>query len=516
MEDQDKSGSKPLDTSTETATTFVASFQGEPALSVEGVGISLAAFAGTSNYGDPKNYSLGASFEKRTTTDVGTTLSGDNRDHTVALINGEFSLDTRFNDANGELDTDIESMAHRTESFPYQAMGTNVIGKDDISGEKPVYESLPLQMECTPIEVHEVPYSELELHSTNELHTDTGSTSAYSMILGDVTTTRTDKSVSVDVHSDKRASLDVDGDKSAPVEVHEILFSELKLPSSNELPADTGPTLVQSLPSGAEFTTGSNKDASVDVDGDKSVADVENDKCLLLHTECIPIEVHEVPSSELEFHASNELPADTAATVAYSLPMGAESNIRNEVLASADVDIDVQPVEVGGNNYIQTTWKTPGQDGPATKIADITDKDAERISSNNGPIVIVENSSVDVSNTRKHLGSTNTVSISSPVFETNLTSSVANVVNPKQHENTKFMSEVKISPMSKDAEYTSNGITNTRVVSSSSVDAADDVLQRLDSHVGPITGDDLSAGAALDTGIRHPASDQSMLEDKKN
>lgn len=452
-----------------------------------------------------------------------TTLSGGNRDHTVALINGEFSLDTRFNDSNGEPDTDIESMAHRTESFPYQAIGTNVIGKDDISGEKPVNECLPLQMECTPIEVHEIPYSELDLHSTNELHTDTGSISSFSMLLGDVATTRSDKSVSVDVHSDKRASLDVDGEKSAPVEVHEVLSSELKLPFSNELPAGTGPTLVCSLPSDAKITTRSNKDASVDVDGDgdKSVADVENDKCLLLQTECIPIEVHEVPSSELEYHAGNELPVDAAATVAHSLPMGAEPNIINEELASADVDIDksawvnVQPLEVWGNDYIQATRKTQGQDSPATKIADISDKEAERISSNSRPIVIVENSSVDASNTSNHLGATNTDSISSPVFETNLTSIAANVVNPNRHGNTKFMSQVKISPMSKDTEHTANGITNTNVVSSSSVVAAVDVLQRLDSHVGPITGDDPSAGAALDTGIRHPASDQSMLEGKK-
>jgi hypothetical protein len=57
MEDQEKSGSKPLDTPTETATKFVSSVEGESVLLVEGVGISLAAFAGTSNYGDPKNYS---------------------------------------------------------------------------------------------------------------------------------------------------------------------------------------------------------------------------------------------------------------------------------------------------------------------------------------------------------------------------------------------------------------------------------------------------------------------------
>ena len=69
-------------------------------------------------------------------------------------------------------------------------------------------------------------------------------------------------------------------------------------------------------------------------------------------------------------------------------------------------------------------------------------------------------------------------------------------------ENTKFMSQVKISPMSEDGEYIANGITNTHVVSSSSVDAVDDVLERLDSHVKLLVEDDPFAGVALDTGIR--------------
>jgi len=512
MEDQEKSGSKPLDTPTETATKFVSSVEGESVLLVEGVGISLAAFAGTSNYGDPKNYSLGASSEERTTSDVGTTLSGDNRGHIVAPINREFSVDTRFNDTNGEPDTGTESMLCRTVSFPYQPVGTNVIRKDDISGEKPVNASLLLQTECTPIEVHEVPSSELELHFSYELPTDTGPTSAYSLPLGAVTTTRSDNIVSADVDSDKIASLDVDGDKSAPVV--EVPSSELELPSNNDLPADTGPTSVYSLPPGAEITTGSNKNASVDVDGDKSVVDVESDKSLLLQTEITPNEADAVPSSELELHAG------TGATVGYSLPMGAEPTIRNEELASVDVDIDksawvdVQPVEVGGYDYRQTIGETLVQDSHPTKIADISDKEAERISSNNGLVVIVEKSSVDAGNTSNHVGSTNTDSISSPVFETNLISITANVVNDNPPENTNFMSQVKISPMSEDAEYMANGITNTYVVSSSSVDAADDVHKRLDSHVGLLTEDDPSAGAALDTGIRHPACDQSMLEGK--
>ena len=63
MEYQETSGSKPLDTPTEYAITFVSSIEGEHVLLFEDVGISLAVFAGTSNYGDPKNYSeFGISF----------------------------------------------------------------------------------------------------------------------------------------------------------------------------------------------------------------------------------------------------------------------------------------------------------------------------------------------------------------------------------------------------------------------------------------------------------------------
>ena len=72
------------------------------------------------------------------------------------------------------------------------------------------------------------------------------------------------------------------------------------------------------------------------------------------------------------------------------------------------------------------------------------------------------------------------------------------------------MSQEKISPMSKDSKYTTNGIENTHVVFSS-VYVADDFLKILDSHVGPITRNDPSTVVALDTKIRHPASDQRIL-----
>lgn len=68
------------------------------------------------------------------------------------------------------------------------------------------------------------------------------------------------------------------------------------------------------------------------------------------------------------------------------------------------------------------------------------------------------------------------------------------------------MSQAKIYPMSKYSKYTTNGIENTHVVFSS-VDVANDFLKILDSHVGPITRDDPSTAVALDTKIRHPASD---------
>ena len=61
---------------------------------------------------------------------------------------------------------------------------------------------------------HEVPSSDLEFHSTNEFLVDTRPTSAYSFPLCVETTTKIDKSLSVDVDSDNRASLDVDGEKS--------------------------------------------------------------------------------------------------------------------------------------------------------------------------------------------------------------------------------------------------------------------------------------------------------------
>ena len=111
----------------------------------------------------------------------------ENRDHPLAPINGEFSLDVRFNDANGEPDTGIESMPCKTECFPHQPTGTSVNVKDDINGEKLVNESFLLQTECIPIEDREILSSGLELHSTNKLPTDTGPTSAYNLFLGAVT-----------------------------------------------------------------------------------------------------------------------------------------------------------------------------------------------------------------------------------------------------------------------------------------------------------------------------------------
>ena len=147
--------------------------------------------------------------------------------------------------------------------------------------------------------------------------------------------------MSVVFDSDKRASLDVDGERSAPtVEVHIVSSSELELRFNNELPADTGPTSVYSLPPGAKITTRRNKSEYADVDGSKSVVAVESDNSLLLQTECTPNKVHEVPLSELELHADIELPFDSGATVAYSLPTGAEPTIRNEESTSIDVDVD--------------------------------------------------------------------------------------------------------------------------------------------------------------------------------
>lgn len=124
----------------------------------------------------------------------------------------------------------------------------------------------------------------MKLHSTNELPTDTGPTSAYNLTLGALTT-RSEKSVSVDVDSDKRASLYIDGDMSdLALEVHKVPSSNLDFSSNNGLPVDTGTTSIYSLPPGAEITTRSNKREFVDVDGDKSVVDAKNDKSLLLQT----------------------------------------------------------------------------------------------------------------------------------------------------------------------------------------------------------------------------------------
>ena len=125
------------------------------------------------------------------------------------------------------------------------------------------------------------------------------------------------------------------------------------------MPDDTGPTSVYSLPLGAKITTRRNKSEYADVDGSKSVVAVESDNSLLLQTECTPNKVHEVPLSELELHADNELPSDFGATVACSLPTGAEPTFRNEELASIDVVVDksalvdVQLVDVGGCFWVK-------------------------------------------------------------------------------------------------------------------------------------------------------------------
>ena len=55
MEYQEKSSSKHLDTPIELDTTFVSSIEGDLVMLFEDVGISLAAFGGTSNYGDSNN-----------------------------------------------------------------------------------------------------------------------------------------------------------------------------------------------------------------------------------------------------------------------------------------------------------------------------------------------------------------------------------------------------------------------------------------------------------------------------
>ena len=224
-----------------------------------------------------------------------------------------------------------------------------------------------------------------------------------------------------------------------------------------------------------------------------------------MQTECTPIEDREILSSELELHADNELPSDSGAIVAYSLPTDVEPTIRNEVLASIDVDVDKSAlVDVGDYDYIQATGETLVQDCQPTKIADRSDKEAVIMCSKDGSIVIVENSSVDTANTSNYLGSTNTNSISSAVSEINLSSIDANLVNDNPPGNIKFMSQVKISPMSEDAEYVANGITNPHVVSSSPVDAADDVLERLNSHVGLIAENDPIVWSC--TGYWHKAS----------
>jgi len=106
----------------------------------------------------------------------------------------------------------------RTQYVSDKSLGIDEIGKDD-SCEKLVNESLLLQTECTPIEVHEFPSSDLELHSTNEMLADTRPTSAYIFPLGAKTTTKSDRSLYVDVDSDNRASLDVDGEKSTSLVV---------------------------------------------------------------------------------------------------------------------------------------------------------------------------------------------------------------------------------------------------------------------------------------------------------
>ena len=87
-----------------------------------------------------------------------------------------------------------------------------------------------------------------------------------------------------------------------------------------------------------------------------------------MQTECTPIEDREILSSELELHADNELPSDSGATVAYSLPTDAEPTIRNEVLASIDVDVDKSAlVDVGDYDYIHATEEILVQDCQPTK-----------------------------------------------------------------------------------------------------------------------------------------------------
>ena len=89
--------------------------------------------------------------------------------------------------------------------------------------------------------------------------------------------------------------------------------------------------------------------------------------------------------------------------------------------ASLDVDGDRSAlVDVGDYDYIQATGETLVQDCQPTKIADISDKEAVRMCSKDGSIVIVENSSIDTANTSNYLGSTHTNSISSAVSEINL------------------------------------------------------------------------------------------------
>ena len=88
-----------------------------------------------------------------------------------------------------------------------------------------------------------------------------------------------------------------------------------------------------------------------DINGEKFV-----NESFLLQTECTPIEDREILSSELELQVANELPSDSGATVAYSLPTDAEPTIRNEVLAFIDVDVDkIALVDVGDYDYIQAT-----------------------------------------------------------------------------------------------------------------------------------------------------------------
>jgi hypothetical protein len=76
-------------------------------------------------------------------------------------------------------------------------------------------------------------------------------------------------------------------------------------------------------------------------------------------------------------------------------------------------------------------------------------------------------------------------------------------------------SQLNVSPMFEDGEYMSNRITNTHMASVLLIDAADDVIERLDSHVKRVVEYDLSVGAALHIDIRHASCDQSMLEGKE-